>query len=538
MKKHNTVKVVLKTMLVFLLLSWILPAAYFSGEYQEQGRVQMGLFDLFNYPLTALSYFGYIAFFFVLVGGFYGVLYKIPAYRTLLDKIVEKADGKEKLVLSIMVIVISLLVSICGLHYGVALLIPFIVAIILLMGYDKMVAAMVVVGSIGAGLIGTTFAYGNLSVLLESFSLKLDYQIGVRFIILIMAIILVIFNIFMYIKNSMVVKIEEKTTKNVKDLEIAEEEIDIKEKPVKKNNKKSTNTRSSSSKKSSTKSSNSKKSRKSDNKAALKDEDIIVIRDDIDDDGYLIPESAVESSRTGTLSFLLLLLFVNFILAFITWGDKGFGIKFFDDITKSVTEFKLFKFPLFGKIFGTVNSFGNWTITDMILPMVLVLLLLVFIYRIRFSEAYEGFVEGVKKAALPAALVILVYSILVLVTYHPFQTVLYKVILGWIKGFNVATTVLVAILASVFNSDISYSFQSSIPYYASVVTNLKDFSLPGIIFQTMYGLTMLVAPTSLILMGTLAYLGISYKEWLKNIWKLLLELFIVLLIIFIVLALL
>ena len=88
MKKHNTVKVVLITLLVFVLLTWILPAAYFSGQYVEQGRVQMGLFDLLNYPLTALSYFGYIAFYIIVVGGFYGVLYKIPAYRTFLDKIV------------------------------------------------------------------------------------------------------------------------------------------------------------------------------------------------------------------------------------------------------------------------------------------------------------------------------------------------------------------------------------------------------------------------------------------------------------------
>ena len=77
MKKHNTSKVVLITMLVFLLLSWILPAAYYSGEYVDQGRVQMGLFDLFSYPLTSWSYFGYLALFIVLVGGFYGVLYTV-----------------------------------------------------------------------------------------------------------------------------------------------------------------------------------------------------------------------------------------------------------------------------------------------------------------------------------------------------------------------------------------------------------------------------------------------------------------------------
>ena len=57
MKKHNEFKVVLISMLVFLLLSWIFPAAYYSGEFVDQGRVQMGLFDSFDYPLLAVSYF-------------------------------------------------------------------------------------------------------------------------------------------------------------------------------------------------------------------------------------------------------------------------------------------------------------------------------------------------------------------------------------------------------------------------------------------------------------------------------------------------
>ena len=87
MKKHNIVKVVLITLFVFLLLSWIFPAAYYSGQYVDQGRTQMGLYDFFNYPVTSLSYFGYISLFIILVGGFYGILYKIPAYRVFLNKI-------------------------------------------------------------------------------------------------------------------------------------------------------------------------------------------------------------------------------------------------------------------------------------------------------------------------------------------------------------------------------------------------------------------------------------------------------------------
>ena len=121
MKKQNLWKVVLLTALVFLILTWILPAASFQSEYVEQGRMQMGLFDIFNYPTTALSAFAYIVLFFVFIGGFYGVLFKIPAYRFFLDRIVSFMKGQEKIFLSIVIMIIALLVSICGLNIGIAI---------------------------------------------------------------------------------------------------------------------------------------------------------------------------------------------------------------------------------------------------------------------------------------------------------------------------------------------------------------------------------------------------------------------------------
>ena len=157
---------------------------------------------------------------------------------------------------------------------------------------------------------------------------------------------------------------------------------------------------------------------------------------------------------------------------------------------------------------------------------------------VKLDDVFDGFVEGAKKALAPALVAVLVYTILVVATYHPFQLTVYKAILGLTKGFNIVTTTLVAIISSILNVDAAYSFQSVVPYYASVVTKASNYPLVAIIFQTMYGLTMLVAPTSLILMATLSYLKVSYKDWLKNVWKLLLELFVILLIIFIVLALL
>ena len=529
MKKYNIFKVVLITFLVLLLCSWIFPAAYYSGQFVDQGRVQMGLFDIFNYPITAVSYFGYIAIFLILVGGLYGVLYKIPAYRAFLDKLVDLMKGKEKIWISLMIVIIALLVSFCGLQIGIAIFIPFIVALILLMGYDKIVAAFVVVGSIGAGLIGTTFAVNNTSVLTQSLSLGFDYQIGVRLIILVVAIALVIFNTLMYIKRNVKnVKIEKKAEKKVEEKVVVEE--------TSKPKKSSSSSNSSKKKTNSNKTSNKKSSSKSKNKAALKDEDVIVVKESEVKEG-LYPKSTTGKHTLWPLVTALVLVFILITLAFISWGDSGFKVSVFDNATKGVTEFKLFGFALFGKLLGTVNAFGSWTITDMLLPSFLVVIILMIIYKVKVDDALEGFVEGAKKALGPALVVVMVYTILVLVTYHPFQLVIYKAILGIAGGFNIVTTMLVAILASLLNVDAAYAFQSVVPYYVSVVTKSADYPLVAVIFQTIYGLTMLVAPTSLVLMASLSYLKVSYKEWLKAIWKLLLELFVILLIIFIILAL-
>ena len=123
-----------------------------------------------------------------------------------------------------------------------------------------------------------------------------------------------------------------------------------------------------------------------------------------------------------------------------------------------------------------------------------------------------------------------------IVTYNNFQLTIYDWILNLSKGFNVITTTITAFISSVFNVELLYSVNSVVPYLTSIVSDAGHYPLIGIIFQSIYGLTMFVAPTSILLMGTLAYLDIPYGKWLKHIWKIVLELFVVLLVIFTIVA--
>lgn len=508
MKKHNTFKVVLITLLVLMLLTWILPAAYYSGSYVDQGRVQMGLFDLFNYPITAISYFGYIAAFVLVVGGFYGVLNKIGAYRTMLDKLVSNFKGKEVVVLSIIMVLIALLTSLCSLQLGLIIFFPMLVSIILLMGFDKIVAALAIVGSTMVGMLGTTYGYTNTGIIPSILGNNFTDDMLTKGILLFLGMVLLIFNTIWYIKKS---KTTEKKA-NVKKVTAKEE---------KKTTKSTKTTKAKSSK---------------DTKAAVKEEKVIVVTEEAEEDSYVPAVVSGKKHVVWPLALVLSIIFIILVLAFISWSG-AFGITAMDEATVAVTGFEVFGFNLFGKLLGTVNAFGSWSIADMVTVLITFMFILSLIYKVKFDEVIDGFVKGAKRALGPTVIVVLLYTILVITTYHPFQLVIYKAILGITDGFNVFTTFIVGILSAFFNVDSAYAFQSSLPYLASIVTNADNYPIVAVVYQAAYGLTMLVAPTSLVLMGMLSYLKVPYSKWLKTIWKLALELLVLLLIVFTILIL-
>ena len=545
--KSSVLKIVLLTVLALMLMSWILPAAYYSEQYIDQGRVQMGFFDLFNYPVTALSYFGYIAFFVLAIGGFYGILNKIPAYRTFLDNFVGRVQGREVRFFVVIMLLIAALVSLGGMQIPLLVFFPMLVSVILLLGYDKIVAAMVLVGSTTVGLIGSTYAYGNTNIIMTVLSLDITSEVIAKLIILLLGLALLVLNVLLYIKKTnTVTKVIKRDSKksSVKEVKAEVKEVEVKKtkktttKSTKDNKAKTTKTTKANASKSTGKK-NTKSSSKKNIKAALKDEEVIVVKESVDsssDMSKYVQESDNSYHTTWPLVTAFVLLFILVILAFIPWSN-GFGFNFFSDVTSNVLSFEIGGFAIFSKLFGTINAFGFWTIIDLLLPMALLILFLAIVYKVKFNDILKGFMDGIKRALPLGLIIVLIYSCLVIVTYHPFQLVIYKALLSGIDKFNVFGALLsslTALLAGIFNVDPSYAFQSVLLYLTSVVTDSASYSTIGVIFQAMYGFGVIFAPTSFILMIVLEYLDIPYTSWIKAIWKFLLELLAVLLIAFII----
>ena len=474
MKKHNALKVVIITLLLFALLTWILPCAAYQTEYTELGRYQIGLFDVLSFQSTVLGYFGYVALFILVVGGFYGVLYKTGAYRRVLDSLVKKFKGKELICLVVIMALFAFLTSFAGLQLALLMLFPFVISLVLMMGYNKLAATAVTAGSVAVGLMGTTFSYNTTQVLLQYLSVELTDLIWAKIILLVLGVVLLALFVFKFGKKASTKKVDNKD-------DFIPEEIKV----VK------------------------TKGKDKDKKHTLKVWPLVVILD---------------------------LILIVTILGFIPWNG-AFGITLFEDVTTAITEFELFGFPIFGKILGSVSPFGNFTLLELITLMLLAIVIIKFVYKIKWDDVFDGFGKGVRKALVPALIVILIYTCLVLTTLDAYQLVIYKFILGLTKGFNIFTTGLVVLISSIFNGDPLYAFYSVLPYFVSVVTDTNNYQLIAVIFQAIYGIVTLVAPTSIPLMLTLAYTNTSYKDWFKYIWKLLVALLVLAFIVFTVLLL-
>ena len=135
--------------------------------------------------------------------------------------------------------------------------------------------------------------------------------------------------------------------------------------------------------------------------------------------------------------------------------------------------------------------------------------------------------EGTKKMVKPALLVVLAYSVIYFSGNSMFYPTIASLILGITEKFNLFFSTIATAIGSFQHVDTLYLVNYVVP---QVAAQEVDGIIVAILTQGVYGITMLVAPTSAVMAFGLSYLGISYKEWIKNIWKLALCLFAVVII--------
>ena len=467
MKKHNTLKVLLITILFTYLLTWLLPITYYSGGLQTDVRYPAGIFDMFNYPTLTLYYFGTTVIYLLAVGAFYGVFNKTGVFKKVVDKIVKLFKGKEILFFITLVTLLTVMVAFCGFNYELMFILPFITALIIAMGYDKLTVILTFVGSIAVGHIGSLYAKEITGTYIEQLSTSYTDLIWFRLGILVLGIALLVFNI--------IYRIKKKDVKKSDDKDLIPEKVEIKTKKGK-----------------------------------------------------------VKASWPAVVIFDLIIVLM--ILGTLNFSG-AFNISIFETFHQNVMSFAIKDYTIFAKILGNTlqnSSLGNWSNSEFTTIILLATGVLAIIYRIKLSDLFDNMTNGAKKFAMSAFLMVLAYTVLITTSNHPIVLTIVKPLMSITNGFNSVTLSITMFIASIFNVDVYYTASALLPYVMSVITDTTVYPLVELISQSMHGLAILVAPTSIVLLGTLAYLKVNYTEWFKNVWKFFLELFLLLFIFFII----
>lgn len=481
-KKYGLFKVLSILLLLVVIASYCIKGRQGSISYLALG-------DVFLNYIQSFYYFFDTIIFILIVGGFYGFLNKVPAYKQMIEIISNKISSKEKekVFVIIMTIVFALLASLTGLNTVLLLFIPFVVSIILLLGYDKLVALSTTIGGVLVGYIGGIFlTFKDASNQYASSYTTFDKLVGLKdnwsnlfpkILLLVVAVALLIYTILSHIKKNDSEKYH--LTKHDSLF------IESKEKDEKK-------------------------------------------------------EKTKKKVLLWPLGLIFGLLLIILVLGYLPWSDL-FGIKCFNNFHTWLTGLKIGKYEVFTSLIsGSITAFGTWgnlgNFMMAVFFVVIFIFILMLIYKIKFEDAMDGFIYGMKKM-LPAAMIAgLAYCILVCSYNNGFiETMITNASKSF--GDNAIINSLITILGSVLNVDTYYVTAGVFTSMVSALPDKANLSVYAVMFQSLYGLVQLIGPTSILLIVGLSYLEVPYKTWLKYIWRFIVELLIIILIVLMIVSL-
>lgn len=251
-------------------------------------------------------------------------------------------------------------------------------------------------------------------------------------------------------------------------------------------------------------------------------------------------ETSVEEKKKSSIIPLVVIsvfMFIILILGFINWSG-AFGISVFDNFHEYLTEKVVIgkDFYVLKDILGIrMKAFGSWDLSILTGVVFLFNIILGLCYKVKFKDFVASFTEGLKTMLKPVLVVVGAYTLFVVVYMSPYIATIGNKILGLTKGFNLVTTIITAIIASIFHTDLGFTGYTFASYLLS--SYASNINVVYVIFTTMYGFVQFFIPTSVILGVGLIALDVKYKDWLKYIWKFLLGMLVCLVVIFILMTL-
>ncbi len=525
--KKRLLKVLGISFLIYVILSWIIPVGtYSNGQLTTNGIDPVGLIDLFNTPINAFITFILYGLVFVTIGGLYGVMEKTGALEKVTDSIGHAFKGKERGFLILTVILFAVLSSVTGLILPLFALVPLFAAVLFAMNYDKITVVASTVGAMLVGSIASTYGFNITGYTANLLGLDMSNQIVAKVILLV--ILTIIFTVIVLISSKKHMKKELKEAKiNKTEKEVKEEIKETKDskvstKTVKKNTSSKTAKNSSkTTKKTGSKSTGKKKTTKSNTKAFAVSKPVKKV------------SSKSKISAVPMVVIFILMLIICFI-GMYNWY-YAFGTTVFSELHEAIMGIEIKDFPIFEHLLSGISELGYWSNVEFVGAMVIASGIIAWIYRLSLNDYIDSFAQGAKKwlpTAILAALASVILYILYQASYAGTGTLADTInakIFELTDGFNVMTTGVATLIGSFFFNDLYYLLADLSMFVSGF--DAVALSIAGLLIQSVYGVAMLILPTSVFLIAGLSIFNVSYKEWMKYIWKFALVAFLIVLLV-------
>ena len=191
-EKDNLLKVLLFMFIGVAVLSFIIPTGTFNETFEVAETNPIGIVNLFRIPVITFAKFVQYTLLFISIGILYGVINKIGIYDKLVEGIVKKWKGKETKLLIIITITFALIGSLTGISLLAFILLPFIAAILMSLGYNKLTVLLSTLGAYLVGSIASIFGYTNIGYMINVLNITMMREVITRLILFVILIVLYI----------------------------------------------------------------------------------------------------------------------------------------------------------------------------------------------------------------------------------------------------------------------------------------------------------------------------------------------------------
>ncbi len=459
MKKNSLLKAILIAFGIAVILSWIIPNGVYNGGTFTAGTTNpVGIINLFRFPVMTMQTFIQYTIVFLSIGLLYGVLNKTGVYGNIVAGIAKKWKGKEKALLVIVTLVFALIGSLTGVSVYAFLILPFVAAILMMAGYDKMSAMLATVGALLVGEAASIFGFSGAGYIINIFGIKMMDEVITKVVLFLLLTGLYLF--FTVRKSAL-----SKTKK--------EENIPL-----------------------------------------------------------LVVDKTSKKSKAPLIVISIVFLILS-LVGMYNWY-YGWGIEFFNNLNTKINSITIGTYPIMANILNGVTSLGYWGNYEFAVAIVIVTFVIAWVYNVKLSDFVDGAKDGLKQI-LPVALYATICNVVFTVMLAD-QGNMYATIMNWLNGikstYNVPIASLISVSGSLFYNDFYYLLYNA----ANIFTTYEAVYYPivGVLVTGIFGIMMMILPTSVMLVAGLKYFDVSYTEWLKKIWLYILEALVIVVIVAII----